>query len=330
MADTDPPKSLIPSENRMVVFELPFPLALPDRSGPGEIYVAGQPPAAIALARQMNERATIQTTGILIGGDPYGRASFTMIQVRFNGSVSPEVLAWSEDELISAAMHATNRLIAHYRDVFDSPLVRQVRIEHIVHFRVIDHDGETEPTVRFISRASGPIHIGSSAEDQEREHELRERLQVESEPYFLRNLELDVQAHFVIGDNRLAVIEAASLFESWLKASLRNIYESHGLGDEEITHKLIAFDNRGRPRLTKHGQYRFLDVSALIDNVMPDATGYQEFPTTAEYQNWVKAKDLRNDIIHGTSGHINVEEAHTAVSAFFAAIHHLREHAEMP
>lgn len=109
VADAEPSRSRIPADNRKVAFELPFPLLLQDLAGNVEMYVACNPPASIALVRRTDERAVIQSPGVLLGGDPYGRTSFTAVQVRFSGPVSSELHGWTEDDLPSDEQRSGGR-----------------------------------------------------------------------------------------------------------------------------------------------------------------------------------------------------------------------------
>ncbi len=93
-----------PMRNRVVVFDLPFPLLMSDLDEAGEIEVAGTPPAGVGLQRRMNERAATQSPGILQGGDPYGRVTYTRVHVRFHVPLSPEVLGWDDEQLIATAV----------------------------------------------------------------------------------------------------------------------------------------------------------------------------------------------------------------------------------
>jgi hypothetical protein len=98
-------------ENRFVLFDLPFPLRLGDLQEFGEITVNGSPVCGVGLSRKSNERPGIQSLGIVEGGDPYGRSTYTQVQLRFYLPTSPEVAAWGDNEPIRTAIDRINHLI---------------------------------------------------------------------------------------------------------------------------------------------------------------------------------------------------------------------------
>ena len=88
----------------VVLFSLPFPVHVPDTVVDGqlasirpEIYVAGDPPAAIHLIRRMRTGVAIASAMELEGGDPFGRYSTSDVQVRFNLEASPRVTTMQTD-----------------------------------------------------------------------------------------------------------------------------------------------------------------------------------------------------------------------------------------
>lgn len=146
-------------KQRYVVFELPFPLLLPDSMGADpdadfapEIFVSGTPPAGIKTALMSRGGGGFQAWGELEGGDPYGRVSYTRLQVRFNGDVSPEVLSWSTDTLLAAAVDRANALVIHYRDLANQPVLAELSVPDLVHFWVVEEGPDQPPSTLTVGR----------------------------------------------------------------------------------------------------------------------------------------------------------------------------------
>lgn len=302
-------------ENRVVVFDLPFPLRLNDFDVAGEIYVAGSPPAWIGVHRQMNDRGGFVTPGALKGGDPYGRASFSGIQVRFHVPTAIEVAAWNDNELLQAAVARTNRLVEHYRDVSGDPLARPVSWVDLVHFKVITEDAAGERRTLVLGRGRGPLVVGHDAEEEERERIIRERLHQDQPPPIHRTIELDIAARLMTGEGRTAVIEAGTLFESWLRPALEAAFAAKGDSEAQIEARF------------KYPNGRFRGIANIVVDVVEEATGYSGFAATPEYAAWNAARELRNEIVHRHRVDVSAQEARHAVDAIFGAILRLRSDA---
>lgn len=299
-------------ENRVVIFDLPFPLLMGDFEEAGEIYIAGSPPAGVGIHRRMNERPAIQSPGVLEGGDPYGRVSYSRIQVRFHVPTSPDVGSWEDNELIAVAVARVNRLIEHYRDVFGDPLVRPVSSLHLVHFTMVEESKGGERQQRAVSRGAGPLRVGLGDEDKARETEIRARLERDEPPTIQRMIELDIRARVSTGEYRLAVVEAATLFESWLRPALEQALMRKGDTPAQVAGRF------SRPNGVPRG------VRNIVTTVLPVATGYSGFESTPEFADWDAARELRNDLVHGHRLRVTAAEAVGAVDAIFHAIHHLQ------
>ena len=128
--------------DRIVKFDLPFPLLLNDSLKLPEderneeqfaepIYVAGTPAASVRVALRSNRRGDFASRGVLEGGDPYGRITYTRLQVRFNVAASPEILDWSVDALIDEALRVANRVVEVYRDVAHRPVLHGHTASHV-------------------------------------------------------------------------------------------------------------------------------------------------------------------------------------------------------
>lgn len=315
--------------DRLVKFDLPFPLLLQDSLNLPEddrdeaafaepIYVAGDPPAAVRVALRANRRADFVSRGVLEGGDPYGRVTYTRMQIRFNVANSPEILDWSDDLLIGEALRVANRLIEVYRDAAWRPILRHVVLDHVVHFLVIDaFEGDEAPQVRAISRARGPLRMGFGEPEQAIEESVRTRLQTEEPVEFSRELLLDARSHLETEDYRLAVIESEVLFEVWLRGFLVEHLQRQGLADEDVQSRFSHAN--GTPK----------SVTTFAKRVVHDVTGF-DFSDTAEYERWEQdARNLRNEVVHGQRRIVTKEEAARALEAITDANRVLQDAASL-
>lgn len=315
--------------DRLVKFDLPFPLLLPDslklpeddrdpNAFADEVFVAGDPPGGVRVAIRANDRADIVSRGVLEGGDPYGRVTYTRIQVRFNASASPSILEWSDDDLIDGTLGVVNRLIEVYRDVAHQPVLRHVVRQHIVHFLVMDGLEGGDIRTRAVSRASGPLRVGIGDEEQQVDKALRARLQSTDPIEFTRELYLDAQSRLATQDYRLAVIEAEILFEAWLSRYLAEHLRREGTSEKDLR---VQFTHKnGRPR----------SVTNLVTTVFKDITGF-DFSSTPECQRWKDdARNIRNELVHGERRDVTEVEARRALVAVTKANEVLKRGAPLP
>lgn len=108
-------------------------------------------------------------------------------------------------------------------------------------------------------------------------------------------------------DYRGAVVEAAVLFECWLKAYLRERYRAAGLSSDRIEKKFRS----------EKGRIHSADYVAK--SLIKDAVGL-DFGNTVEYANWRKlVAEVRNDLVHGTRHVVSSSDAVGCVEALYAA-----------
>jgi hypothetical protein len=217
--------------NRIVVFNLPFALLVPEQDpsgGSNEFYVAADPPAGVRLLVKPKNDEAVVAGGVIEGGDPYGRVSFTRAQVRFHPPTWPEVEDWTSEQLVQEAVERLNLVIDHYRDIANRPLVRRVSYRHLVRFTLFE-ERPGEPVQQSLHMyTSGPLRVGVGDDEVRVFHDLRRRLESPEPPTFLRLLELDVAARLAIGETREAVVDAGTLFETWLRRALEHAYAAQG------------------------------------------------------------------------------------------------------
>lgn len=306
-----------------VVFDLPFPLYLLDTARKGqsatireEIYVAGNPPAGIHILREMKAGISGMATLLeLDGGDRFGRYSSSSLQVRFSLRDSPELRHAEHDEMVRIAVKSVNRLISHYRDLRDQPMIEGLIPADIGHFSVQYNNERTLIHSLPYATGLGPA-VGRSHDELERfDQNLRARLQVDSRPKIYRELELRMNRLFLETDYRGCVIEAAVLVESWMKAYVREQFEKRGRTRDEIESAMR--DPRGRPVTAHH-------VATVL---IKDSTGV-DFEHGNEFRPWRnKVADVRNDLVHGTRHDVTEFEAKEALDSVHATIAVLRRSA---
>ncbi len=300
----------------VLLFSLPFPVYVPDTIADGqfasirpEIYVAGEPPVGIQLIRRMRTGVAVASQMELEGGDPFGRYSTSDVQVRFNLDASPSVAGLEHNEVAELATVAVNRLLEHYRDLANQPLIRRVSTADLAHFKIRYLGGGASLHDMEYATGHGPLRGRSKEEAEALDAQLRDRLQRADPPALFRELEL--RAHQLYGerDYRGAIIEAAILFESWLKTFVRQQFALRGLSPDRIEAKLR----------TKEGQHHKASYVARV--LLKEATGF-DFSATSDYTAWRRqVADVRNDLVHGTRHAVTEGEA----TACFEAVHRAKE-----
>jgi len=70
-------------------------------------------------------------------------------------------------------------------------------------------------------------------------------------------------------------------------------------------------------------------VPNLVTPLLLEITGYRAFEATLEFQQWNRAKDFRNSIVHGGRLEVSAGEAKRAIDAIFAAVAHLQASASL-
>ena len=151
--------------------------------------------------------------------------------------------------------------------------------------------------------------MGGSITD-EKEASLRKTLDQDIQPSILETLNLEVQDKLDLREWRLAVVESAVLFETYLNTFLRNVYKTKGLTEAQVEDKFHKNDKYKTP----------LFAFAIAKNLVKDATGY-DFESTTEFTSWAtNTKDLRNEIVHGKKFSVTQEEANLSYESVLKAI----------
>ena len=135
-------------------------------------------------------------------------------------------------------------------------------------------------------------------------------LLTEDQAPIVKTLQLEILDKLDLREWRLAIIESAVLFETWINIFLRSCYSNSGLNDSDIEDKFVKNDRYRSP----------LSAYAMAKNLILDSIGF-DFGKTAEFSNWGKyARDVRNDIVHGKKFIASEEEAKKAYKAVMDAI----------
>jgi hypothetical protein len=295
---------------RGVAFDLPFPLNLPDTTATDypAVVVPGDVPATLQFILRASGRGAAGMKGVAEGGDPIGRLAYTTVLVAYDVDDYPVVDDWDDIERVERAVEAVNTLLEHYRDLAEQPLVRRVAIKHVMHFKLVEWvPGESEQRVRYYTRASGPVGMNQTERQGALAAALNARLARGTQPDFLRQLYLDVQARMELGEYRQAVVEFAVTFEAWLRRRLVEAYTLAGLSEPDIAEKFV----------TKRGFD--LTVTEVARTCVPAAIGF-DFQNHRSWGPWADAKDLRNRIVHGQVREVTMAEALSALDGFSGAL----------
>lgn len=289
--------------------ELPFSPYAPSSNKQGFMSIGGGfpvylPPENIAKAyvvkidnvyvglqflRRINQSNPANLCGEIIG-DRTGRASFSSVRINFDLKQFKEKSHWNTRLFVKLAIDATNKFIEHYRIIAERFYIRPITPALIQNFYIFSDftDGTTfkqtyttdkstiavpndiksheEHLVYFMDAT---LHgMGGSITD-EKETRLRNTLDQDVQPSILETLNLEVQDKLDLREWRLAVIESAVLFETYLNTFLRNIYKNKGFHEAQIEDKFHRNDKNKTP----------LSSFAIAKNLVKDATGY-DFEST--------------------------------------------------
>ena len=270
------------------------------------------------LVMSKTETQGIHGMGELAGGDPYGRWSHTLIQARFHCPTSPEVKAWPDVTIVERAVTATNVLIAHYRDLASQPLLRELSMLDIVHFKIVEEFGPGNAREHWYSTGRSALVVGIDEARRRMEDGLRARIGAAAPVEFLHQLQLDVEAHLSSGDHRLAVIEMATLFEAWLRRYIVHALTTQGSQPHDIERR---FTNRSG---------RFIGVTDIARTLVPEVFGFDFLNSEAGLAWQRDLRDLRNSLVHGSRETVTTEEAKLAIAAGRAAREAIMQRAATP
>jgi hypothetical protein len=243
-----------------------------------------------------------------IPGDRTGRASFSSVRVMFDLTVIKEEFHWDMQMFCTLAVRAINHFIDHYRIVAARPFLQHVTLSTIQEFHLITELENGQMNYQEFGTSSGPLIGFGGAISEDQDKKLRELVIKTNPPNIHEIMELNIKNYIDLEDWRLAIIEAAVLFEAWLSKYIRDKYTNAGILPIDIDAKFL--DGKGNPK----------SITSIAKNLVIEATGF-DFSTTTEYFDWEsKVRDLRNDLIHGKRFDVSEQEANDAYIAVQSAI----------
>jgi len=307
--------------------QLPYSRYAPPRENPGGIIIGGGFPVylpskelapyyVIALpdifvGLRTLKRVNPNRSSILMGevpGDRTGRASFSSIRIMIGLSQIQEEYRWDMALFCTLAIRAINHFIDHYRIIADRPYIEPVTLSVIQEFHLITEFEDGQLQHQEFGTGSGPLYGFGGAIADEVDNRLRTLISKPDPPNIYSTLDANIKNYLDIGDWRLAVIEAAVMFEAWLTEYLREKFKNKGIPEIEIASKFVKRD----------GLYK--SVTELARDLVLEVTGFN-FSATTEFLEWsTKVRDLRNDLVHGKRFDVTSQDAKGAYNAVLNAI----------
>lgn len=274
--------------------------------------------AGVQFLRRINQNNPARLCGEIIG-DRTGRASFSTVRVNFPLEQFDKSKHWNTKLFVSLAVDFVNKFLSNYRAVTErfyiSPVTPAVIQNFIIQSTYDDGDTRVQTYATDKSVIDIPdkvsvlddsmylmdatLHGMGGAISEEKDEFLRRVLREGKMPPILMELDLEVQNKLDLREWRLAVLESAILFETYLNTILRAAYRKSGLKTDEIERKFLKNVQKSIP----------LSCTAIAKSLVKDAIGL-DFESTEEFQAWARnTRDLRNDIVHGKKFHVSDAEA---------------------
>lgn len=272
----------------------------------------------IQFLRRITQNKSVDLCGE-IEGDRTGRASFSSVRINFDLKQFDIKKFHNTKYFINLAIEAVNKFIEHYRVITGKFYIRPITPAIIQEFLIFDsYKGDSTIIKSYVTDRSilndkednELFHgldyhmdatmrgMGGSIPDEE-DLELRQILDKDIEPSIIKTLQLEVKDKLDLREWRLAAIESAVLFETFLNIKLRGAYKKSGLSDIEIENKFHENDRHKTP----------LSSYKIAKLLVKDALGF-DFSLTSEFREWCRnTKDLRNEIVHGKKYKVTREEA---------------------
>lgn len=302
------------AQDVFICFSLPFLINLPDTLAAdqptairAEYRVASKPPAGIHIFKRLRSDTPLTTALEVEGGDPFGRFSWSQVQIRFNFESSPELVDCEQDQLVEYAVAACNLLISVYRDICNVPLLRRLAPADIAHFSLCwIADKQVLHRLEYAT-GHGPLRGRSEEEMQGMENAARARLARGGGVHLTREMELQMFRLFAERDARGALLQSALVFETWLRLQIREALIKQGLRPDQIEAKFKREDGR------------FHQTEYIAKTLVREVLGI-DFAGTAEYRNWrEQTAEVRNQLLHGSREDVSLQVAERSILAARAA-----------
>ncbi|MCA8830195.1 hypothetical protein [Hymenobacter pini] len=132
-------------------------------------------------------------------------------------------------------------------------------------------------------------------------------------------LDLEIRGRLDRGEWRLAVVDSAVMFETWIHPKLVYHYRTErGMGKGKYD-KMMSFNDAD-------GKRHPLPISLILENIIPNVIGESFIDKTEAIDLKKNAIQLRNDIVHGNTHIINKQQAVNAYLSVRKAIEYLEAH----
>lgn len=339
-------KTMVPIGHRMkiaaewVQFEIPYLLQVEDsfegnESARFHSRVRGVP-AELQFKKEAREGEEGERPGMMFGqveGDRLGNVSYTKVRVRFNRQLldalpdelnddfealkegSPtkwlKNLNGREGRIIRAAVDQVNQFLEVYRASLGYYWIRGVSPSEVVYFMrttVSKNEDTYDHGTMYPGSALTP---GTSTIDEKAHNTIEARLDTEHKVPITISLRLDAQDKLDLGEYRLAVITAGTMFEAFLKEGLKDLMAAQGMSDDEI--ESVFVDD---------GDYT--SITTLAKETVPKTIHF-DFKETDRFEAWdEETRKMRNRVVH--EGYVPSEdEARAAYEAAADAVEFLTD-----
>lgn len=238
-------------------------------------------------------------------GDRHGSMGNSSVQVWFDDSFIQKIPDDIDDELpieaepvfqmgspkgkdrilIESAVEYLNKFLRAYRSSTSFYWITTLSVHEISRFSIADiyENESTEHRTKFITQ--GAVKFGSMDDDVL--NRVRHAIQMESPISIYNELDLNAEDKIDRGDFNSAIIDSATLFESWIKDAFEIIACEQGNSEEEAREMITKGDDSGD----------YLSPKNIALAHIPKL-GF-DFEGTTEFDIWDKnTREIRNKVVH--------------------------------
>lgn len=295
-----------------VEFEIPFLIQVEDSfegnsDARFQVRIDGIP-AEVQFKKEVREEESRPGSMFgLVEGERLGNVSYTLVRIGFArpflDSLDEEYQSSFEDiqeggptrmtssldsregQLIKSAIDYMNLFLERYRATFGYYWIRRLKPSEIAYFKLFSVAENGEEYNHNVMYAHKGLTPASATLDRAQHEVLQSRLTDEHEVPAAVSLRLDARDNLDLGEYKLSVILAGTMFETFLKRRLRLVMEIEGKSPSTIEQAFVRSDGRykGVVQLAKESHKTF----------------HFDFSGSDEYQEWMeKTRELRNEVIH--------------------------------
>lgn len=294
-----------------------LPIYIPDSIEP-EAYVVHlsdeKLTVGIQFLKRINQKNTTKSFGEVFG-DRTGRSSYSSVRVNFDLSLIKEEFHWKMELFCNLAIKATNLFLENYRVINNRYYISKITKSIIQNFTITNSFSNGDKKNQNFTYGSGSLYGFGNLLNNEQDLKLRTFLKKGNIPSILEILKLEVKNKLDLTEWRLASIESALLFETWIKIFLREQFSKLELVECEINEKFHRKDKNKTPHSTYYLAKELIKKTINFD-----------FFDTIEFNEWsINTRDLRNDIIHGIRFEVTEKEAKLSFESVKKAIDLIEE-----